>query len=1359
VSAAGAQVGVLRALLAALLLAATAAAGQNVPLPPEVLVRWAPGAPRTAASIESAVGRPLRIEPLIPRRAAGRRIAVAHVERWSLVRIDPPVDVEALVERLRRWPGVDEVQANGLSRFADFRTDDPRLDDQWNLDLIGWRDRDPGSAAGVLVAIVDSGVDADHPDLAPALWRNGAEAAGAAGVDDDGNGYVDDVAGWDFTDAPGLPGDGDYLDRDADPDDESGHGTHVAGIVGAVGDNGVGVAGVAPGVTLMPLRAGFNIGGSGYLQDDDIAAAIVYAADNGADIINLSLGDPRFSPVLADAVAYAAALDVVIVAAAGNEGSTEVYFPARLDETICVGAAGRAGGRVSFSNVGPSVDLLAPGLAILSTRPGGTWGESSGTSMAAPHVAGAAALLRARHPEYTRWQVAAALTASAGAVWTPTAGFGLLRLERPTSMPLAAVITQPLTGRVSTADTVQVRVWIEAPSGAAWELAWGPGEVPSSWEIVSTGEAPPPGEEIAVAWVPPAGTGALSLRLRVRAPEGEHADRVVIQRLGDGPMLSDVRVSRALRGARWESVVDWHSDPAAPGAVELVDGDEVVLRVLSGDGRAEHTVVLPEDLPAGTYDVRVVSGGRHAEAAERLHVGPGGVQRWDLDVDEELAADGYLLPRFTDFDGDGTGEVVAMVSGAGVYGETRIWEADSEAPAHVSSQLYLPWEAGDLDGDGRADLLGVDAQRVRLFEATEESPWPRRVAWEATGVWGGETADLDGDGRPEAILRSATGAQFRVFESVGDDAFVETAAFVNATPGENEMGDRQSVGDLDGDGRTDWVAGDSDGDLIAYESVGDDAYRPVWADAVDEADIDGRLLGPAADLDGDGALEFVSGRLHRDPFDVETRRWRLTVYGVDDGGPVAEWSVEVVAGASSGNGVAVADVDGDGDLEWIAVTVPQLYVFDHVEEGGYRPVWHRTVGTTQRPATGDLDGDGRQEVAFNEVDGALRLLRWKEPAIDLLAPGDLRAVPLDAQRVALAWDAVDGASAYEVRRDREPAAVLSSALSSVPSSQARRITWVDSGVVAGRAYVYDLAAVDSAGATGHRSPEVSVIPSAPPVVERVRRVGAQQLAVHFDRPMSATAVDAFRYRLEPPVAESEAAILDRGGARVLVSFDRPLPDATEVLLHLDGVRATTGASLAGGAVIVPPGSVHALPRLLSARALDETSIRLDFDGPVDVGGATVTIGDGAVQVAEVDAGDSTGVVTLRLDGSTPLEPLGRTYDVDLTGLRDTRGRSFDARARVRLDVTELTRLRLFPNPLDPTRHDLTIAGLPLGATVTVYTVAGERVWSGEEADGDGGLQWDGRNDAGVAVAPGIYLLVAEHEGRRRRHRVALLPQP
>lgn len=268
---------------------------------------------------------------------------------------------------------------------------------------------------GVTVAIVDSGVDLDHPDLVSNLFVNPGEIPGN-GIDDDANGFVDDVNGYDF------------VDRDARPDDTNGHGTHVAGTVAAA-RNDFGTTGVAPNASILPVRV---LGTDGSGSSFDVAAGIRYAADLGAQIINLSLGG-GYSRSIEQAIQYAGRLGSIVIAAAGNESSSVPGFPARFSATqthvLSVGAVNSSDTRAGFSNrVGSSgaVQIDAPGVGVYSTYPGGRYASLSGTSMAAPHVAGVAALALQANPNLTASQLRGLLVDGADAQARGSDAIGLV---------------------------------------------------------------------------------------------------------------------------------------------------------------------------------------------------------------------------------------------------------------------------------------------------------------------------------------------------------------------------------------------------------------------------------------------------------------------------------------------------------------------------------------------------------------------------------------------------------------------------------------------------------------------------------------------------------------------------------------------------------------------------------------------------------------------------------------------------------------------------------------------------------------------------------------------------------------------
>lgn len=338
--------------------------------------------------------------------AGGRERAAAlrdELERTAVLRFDPAADLSAVLAAYRADPGVEFAVPHRRAR-ACYTPSDPDLGLFWGLRVIrataAW---DVSRGQDVVVAVIDSGVELTHPDLSANLWANPGEIP-ANGIDDDNNGFIDDVRGWNFA----------Y--DNADPSDDNGHGTHVAGTVASTADNAEGGAGVAFDARLMAVK-GLDSAGDGTLAA--LANAVIYAVDNGADVINASWGGEGSDASLASAVAYAVAHGVVFVAAAGNGDffgnpqNVANFTPASLPGVIAVAATDEFDVRASFSNFGEKLAVAAPGVDVRSTYLGGSYLEESGTSMASPHVAGLAALILSYWPTYTIGQVRTALTSTA----------------------------------------------------------------------------------------------------------------------------------------------------------------------------------------------------------------------------------------------------------------------------------------------------------------------------------------------------------------------------------------------------------------------------------------------------------------------------------------------------------------------------------------------------------------------------------------------------------------------------------------------------------------------------------------------------------------------------------------------------------------------------------------------------------------------------------------------------------------------------------------------------------------------------------------------------------------------------------
>jgi subtilisin family serine protease len=367
------------------------------PIEGEVLVKYRPG----VAGIERAEVR----------QALGngtRRLKDFAFIRVEHLKVPAGMSTEQAIERLRRHPAVEYAEPN-FEIHLDAVPNDPRFPELYGMRNTG----QTGGTAGadiratsawdiftgdpnLMLGIIDTGIDYNHPDLSANAWTNAIEAAGAPGVDDDGNGYVDDIHGYDF------------VNNDGDPMDDNGHGSHCAGTIGGVGNNGVGVAGVNWNVKMAGIKF-LSAGGSG--STAGAISSVQYAIAIGCRLTSNSWGGGGFSQALLDAINAAGAAGQLFIAAAGNSSAntdTSPHYPSSYDSPyiIAVAATDHNDNLAGFSNFGATtVDLGAPGDDILSCQPGGGYQLLSGTSMATPHVAGACALAWGRFPNASNLQI------------------------------------------------------------------------------------------------------------------------------------------------------------------------------------------------------------------------------------------------------------------------------------------------------------------------------------------------------------------------------------------------------------------------------------------------------------------------------------------------------------------------------------------------------------------------------------------------------------------------------------------------------------------------------------------------------------------------------------------------------------------------------------------------------------------------------------------------------------------------------------------------------------------------------------------------------------------------------------------
>lgn len=488
---------------------------------------------------------------------------------------------------------------------------DPRIAEQWAFNAThaaeGWNIT--RGDARVTIALLDTGFAMNHEDLSLSrLWVNEAEANGEPGIDDDNNGYIDDINGW------------DWIDEDAVADDEHGHGTHIGGIIAASTNNDIGIAGHGQQLRIAPLRI---LGSTGTGFTSDLVDALDYARAQGFPIINLSLtvacGEDE-CPALHDAIKAAHAAGSMVVAATGNKGGG-VHWPGLYPETVAVAATTSDDTRWTFSNYGPSVDLAAPGAYVLSTyidyplcaTPCTTYSTQTGTSMATPHVAALAGLILSVRPDFTLTDTLALMKATAADLNADTypgtdiyLGAGAIDYRAAlitASMPLSltSLAPSPLVVQAGSYLQLPMHVELERPGGR-WDIA---GAV-VSYTVAYT-DGTPVTQPAAVA-TDISGTAQLSLTVPISPGTYLVTGQAGMATQSVSLTVRSVPLTTTLAAATLTTTV---GAPGVPFTVTIDTPNEVISDVVLplhltttlgtfADGKTEKTVYLSEKIYTDT---------------------------------------------------------------------------------------------------------------------------------------------------------------------------------------------------------------------------------------------------------------------------------------------------------------------------------------------------------------------------------------------------------------------------------------------------------------------------------------------------------------------------------------------------------------------------------------------------------------------------------------------------------------------------------------------------------------------------------------------------------------------------------------
>ncbi len=1274
-----------------------------------------------------------------------------------------------------------------------------------------------GEREPVRIGILDTGIFLEHPDLADQFWINPAEdvnnngrfdAADLDSTDADGNGLIDDVIGYDFVDRPGFFLSGEFENRDPDPSPDlqngfSGHGTLVAGIAAASpGDPDAGIIGVDPRAEIVPLRA---FGGDGRGQTDDIAAAIVYAANQGVDVVNMSFGRSRPAPLLREAIQYAFDQGTVLVASAGNDGVDDPHYPSDYPEVLSVVWLAEDGNdipQVSRSQFGIGVDVGAPGTNVFTSQLPrsplleGTplsdvaredlYANASGSSFSAPQVAGAAALIRSVRPDLRPAGVRELLLDTAADInapgWDHRTGAGRLDVLAAVTNGVAArtEITAPAHNAGSPDDApVPVVGTSLHPRHASYRLYVARGtrafdERPDPWTPIIEPVSRRALNDTLAQWdVSALEDGEYTLRLVTTLLDGttiEDRRRLIVDRTA--PDLQIRFLGAGLVGGRWAVVSDLATDDDTRVRMTVRRGGQA--QTISSEFRGQrHGLNWVDDRGTGgpiSVSIRAVnSSGLASRVDTSIALPSRRLNTAYLRRTQTTVPRGQLLPQAPDFDNDGLRELILnQTEGGGITDTLRSfeWGPSGFLPTDTLLANVIPRDTGDTDGDGLGELLTQIAFNTLLLEQdSARSPLPTVQAFiDSTGQGGTADdpaligtllSDLDGDGNGEIVGNDQT--HWRVLEWT-ESGYENVARLPNPTSPEtidtlqngNTFGTAAALdGDFDDDGRGDLLVGDRDGDWIVYEATDEGGEgtsgrfmaRTAWTFATDRVDAGDRFAG--GDWDGDGITEFITYSTY----------FRLPL--------------------------------SDGDFE------PPLsfyHVWDHTGDDAYRRSFRLPIAGESEDgsiATADFDGDGRDEIAISHppalyVLDYTRAGEWQVVFHDAdpptVASRSMTASDFDGDGTPELMVATTGETLVRYRVGQRsltnPPPQWVEARPTGPSSL--RLEWRATGadsvtvLAASSSGAFDPLATtpDSllqrtdiqerqsfalrAWRNGRASPlseAKQVRPHAPAQLVEVAFPDPSTVRLKFTESLSSTtAAEQFDLDDRSPTD----LLFSEARRAILLRFKTPV---TPGRLTWQGVRDASGLPVDTTEAQIEPPTKRPNPLIVeSATIVDPRQVRLTFNNPLDPETARQAsnyeiVPRGTVQSVRFEEGSPTQVdvrVSEIVVGAT-----GRETSLTVTFMRSADGAELAPDGNtvaLNRPADGLDNVFVYPNPYRAVRHgeDITIAGLPAEATLRILSSDGRLVQKLDvTGNGSGGVEWDLRDRRGELVPSGIYLIRVE----------------
>lgn len=1265
----------------------------------------------------------------------------------------------------------------------DFVPNDSLISQQWALEKIkafdAW-DITQGSDT-VLLAIIDTGIDYLHPDLKNKIYKNPGEIGidnngknkSSNGIDDDNNGFIDDYMGWDFVDRAGFPFDstgGDYLTWDNNPKDEQGHGTLVSGTAAAEINNISGIAGVAPNIKILNLRS-FDPGGYG--EEDDAAAAILYAVKLGAKVINMSWGDYSFSYVLRDVIRYAYSQNVVLVASSGNNGNNDPHYPSGYSEVISVGNSTEQDFVAGSSNGGSTLDLVAPGSNILSTSMNSEYSSYSGTSAAAPFVSASASLILSKQ-NFSNEEVKQILKSTSDDIgeqgWDLRSGAGRLNLFKALSVtaPAEIKIYSPTQDFATNGNNIKIIASVLSPYFISYNLEVGTGFNPTIWsKLIDNGLNQFSKQEIFDLNTTTFIDTVYTLRLIVNQTNGRTLEERINFHIDRTPPITElVSFIPAFYGNVTVPLASvYTNEPSVVRMYYRIQGQSI-FNFVTLDGfstnnqfvKQIHYGFIPKDLiiPNSVYEIyfeaenlvglkttlKDNSNNFLISSDFNTEISPEYIQTFQLPSGEIYENPINLTSnKFTD---------ISLRDGR----DSHIYSLTNNEFTLVDTiKNKFVKDFGDFNNNGLIDLLTYFTYDAYIDE--QQSQYATKFNQKFSVLsqngevrcWPIMAEDVDGDGVVEVFsLRDLN--RIEVWDVQPDLSLKIVDTLKNFSPsgfGGNIINSPGAViSDLDNNGVNELWCVDQDGDIFSY-TIGLNTFAKQYV-------LQSNFLGNAAylatgDYNGDGKSELAVLLHSVDAYDISPF-YRLIVFNLNPDTTINILLDNAFVDASTefngafrktANSIRFADVNNDGKDELIVFEFPYAYIFRSDAQKNTVIAFKENINSNS-VFISDLNQNGVLEVGFPYSNR----IEFSEFAVSnyVSTPTDLSGFSISSTTIKLNW--ISGSHKFYIYKG-----LNKNNLELIDSTSVS--TYYDVNVLLDSTYYYAIKAFDSSKPEplSGMSSVIEVYSHTPAKPINAVSNSNRSVIVSFSEKMKNTIENLQAFEI--PNVGYPNSVTANDQYSYLLSFRDNLPVGNQKVI-IKNIKDFYNSPIETDTLSF---NVIEQPELetfyiSSFEILNAYKIKLNFNLSVDetsalnINNFTFEPSNKVTSVI-MDPNDSK-VIYLDLTNQKPVGSIGREYVLHVYNLISniTSGSvpiNKGAGSFVVLSTyaRDLSGVYVYPNPTKEGTEKITFANLPQRAKITIWTIDGILVNEIEETDGNGGVDFNLTDISGNRISSGVYI--------------------